>query len=522
MKHVTRIALLAGIAVATAFTGGQWNLPIAAWLGALLTLRYYRATSRPIVDFFVLSAVVGTIGAIAWNGVIPAVVTAPLPTAVIPVTGALIGMLVFVVDRWVHRRAGATTLASLVFPAAWTALDTLSTASADIGTFGSQAYTQVGTPAIQLAALGGLPLVVFAVGWGVSLAALVWERWGEVPAAAWGAIALVGLVLVGGLARPLLAPPPERTVRIAGVSLPNGAIADALSLDAGSPAFEQVVATTHRHLVAEAERLGGSGAELVVFPEAAGFGTEADLAALRARLAEAARRHNAWIVLPQLAVDTRPVANRVEVLDPRGEVVLSHVKYGGNAFEGSLRGDGRLAVVETPFGRLSAVICWDADFPEIVRQAGAQGVELMVIPANDWFEVRRIHAEMSVVRAVENGMAVFRQTGSGVSLAADAYGRQLSRVDSFEPSDRAPGEQQLQVPVGPTSTLYPRVGPAFGLLAGVATLVALGWLLVRRFRSGRPGKDGQRGRAKPPRRLVVADDEVSASMSSVRSESTTS
>jgi apolipoprotein N-acyltransferase len=483
MKPVTRVTLLIGIVVAAAFTGGQWNLPVAAWLGALLTLRYYRATTRPVVDFFVLAALVGAAGALAWNGVVPAVVTAPLPTAMIPLTGALIGMLVFVLDRWVHRRVGATTLASLVFPVAWAALDTLTTASVDLGTFGSQAYTQVGTPMIQLAALGGLPLVVFATGWGVSLAALLWQRWGEVPATAWGAVGLVSLVLVGGLARPLLAPAPERAVRIAGVSLPNGALAHALSLDADSAAFAEAVAATHRHLAAEAERLAGSGAELIVFPEAAGFGSQSDIAELRAELAEVARRHDAWIVLPLLAVDTQPVANRVEVLDPRGEVALSHVKYGGNVFEGSLRGDGALRVADTPFGRLSAVICWDADFPEVIRQAGAQDVDLMVIPANDWYEVRQIHAEMSVVRAVENGMAVFRQTGSGVSLAADAYGREFSRVDSFDVSDRAPGEQWVTLPVGATPTPYPGVGMAFGVIAGAGTLAVLGWLLVLRRRT---------------------------------------
>lgn len=478
MTFITRTLLLAGIVVAAVFTGGQWNMPIAAWVGAVLTLRYYRSTTRPVIDFFVLSALVGTVGAFAWRGVIPDVVTAPLPTAVIPVGASLIGMLVFVVDRWVYRRVGATTLGSLAFPSAWTAVDTFTTGSAEIGTFGAQAYTQVGAPAIQLAALGGLPLVVFVVGWGASLLALLWERWDDVPRWAWGAGALVGLLLLGGLVRPLTAPGAERVVDVAGVSLANGAIAEATALDPGSAAFATATASTHHTLVAEAERLAAADAELIVFPEGAGFGTTSDIAELRAEMADVARWHDVWIVLPLLSLDTQPVANWVEVLDPRGDVVLSHIKYGGNAFEGSVRGDGRLQVVETPFGRLSVVICWDADFPDVIRQAGELGVDLMVIPANDWFEVRRIHSEMSVVRAIENGMAVFRQTGSGVSLAADAFGRQLSRVDSFVASDRAPGEQRVALPVGAVSTLYPTIGGAFGLVAGAATVLLLLWLLT--------------------------------------------
>ncbi len=195
--------------------------------------------------------------------------------------------------------------------------------------------------------------------------------------------------------------------------------------------------------------------------------------------------------MPTLTVDTRPAANRVEVLDPRGSVALSHVKYGGNAFEGSLRGDGRLAVVDTPFGRLSAVICWDADFPEVIRQAGAQNVDLMVIPANDWFEVRRIHAEMSIVRAIENGMAVVRQTGSGVSLATDAYGRLHSRVDSFDATGRAPGEQRVALPVGAVPTPYPTVGMTLGWVSGAGVLVVLGWLLIVRRRPLGPLREAE-------------------------------
>lgn len=491
MTLTTRILLLAGIVAATVFTGGQWNTPVAAWAGAVLTLRYYRATRRPVVDFFLVSALVGAAGAVAWHGVVPAVITAPLPTAVIPVTGAVVGMLVFVLDRWVYRRVGATTLASLVFPVAWTAVDAFTTGSADIGTFGSQAYTQVGAPTMQLAALGGLPLVVFMLGWGASLAALLWERWGEVPRWAWGSAALLALVLLGGVVRVLASPSADRMVDVAGVSLANGAIADALAMDSGSTAFAEVSTATHRHLVTEAGRLAASGAELIVFPEAAGFGTEDSLAELRSRLAEVARQYGAWIVLPLLSVDTQPVANRVEVLAPSGEVVLSHVKYGGNAFEGSLRGDGQLQVVETPFGRLSVVICWDADFPDVIRQAGEKDVDLMVIPANDWFEVRRIHAEMSVVRAIENGMAVVRQTGSGVSLAVDAYGRAHSWVDSFETSDGAPGEQRVALPVGAVPTLSPMIGGAFGLVAGAATAVVLFWLLTDLIARRRAARRGQ-------------------------------
>lgn len=487
MSTVMRVSLLAGIVAAAAFTGGRWNIPVAVWIGAVLTLYWYRSSTRPVVDYLVVSALVGAVGAVTWHGVVPAVVTAPLPTAVVPVSGAFIGMLVYVLDRWVYRRVGPTVPASLVFPTAFTALDWLSTSSPDVGTFGSQAYTQVGSPLVQLAAVGGMPLVVFMLAWAASLTVLVVERRGDTPRAAWVGVGLVALALGFGWVRPWTAPTAESTVTVAGVSLPNSALVDALSLGVESDGFRGTVARTHDRLTSEAERIAPD-ADLIVFQEAAAFGTGDEVARLRSQLGELATRHGTWVVLPTLVLDADPIVNAVEVLDPRGEVVLTHVKYGGNVFEGSQLGDAVLQVVDTPFGRLSAVVCWDADFPEVLRQAGAADVDLMVVPANDWYEVRDIHADMATVRAVENGMAVVRQTGSGVSLVADSHGRQLHRVDSFRVLDTAPGEQHVQLELRKAPALFPVIGQTLGLLCGVATVGVLGWLLVERLRSRRVRK----------------------------------
>ena len=162
-------------------------------------------------------------------------------------------------------------------------------------------------------------------------------------------------------------------------------------------------------------------------------------------------------------------------------VVLKHVKYGGNQFEGTLKGDGVLQVVDTPYGRLSAVICWDADFPDVIRQAGQMGVDILFVPSNDWLELRDIHAGMATFRGLEHGLVIFRQVGQGVSLVSDAYGRVLNRVDGFAAPTGAEdaqvaGLQQVSVPVGKVDTLDPILGDLFGnvmLLRLVGLLVGL-------------------------------------------------
>jgi predicted amidohydrolase len=45
-------------------------------------------------------------------------------------------------------------------------------------------------------------------------------------------------------------------------------------------------------------------------------------------------------------------------------------------------GSGQPAVVETPFGRIGLMICFDLEFPEWTRIAALAGTDLLVVPAN--------------------------------------------------------------------------------------------------------------------------------------------
>lgn len=199
-----------------------------------------------------------------------------------------------------------------------------------------------------------------------------------------------------------------------------------------------------------------------------------------------AKEEGIYIVLPVLDVGASPAENRVHILDPKGDMILSHIKYGGNMFEGTRKGDGVLQTVDTPYGTLSAVICWDADFPSVMKQAGEQGVDLMFVPSNDWLGVKDIHNGMASFRSVENGMFIFRQTGSGVSSVIDPYGRTLRRVDLFEEQGTGPfaAAQMVTTPVASVNTLYPLTGDLVGnmMLAAFAGL-CIGLLLTRKRRA---------------------------------------
>ncbi|GKT32828.1 hypothetical protein ADUPG1_002353, partial [Aduncisulcus paluster] len=78
--------------------------------------------------------------------------------------------------------------------------------------------------------------------------------------------------------------------------------------------------------------------------------------------------------------------NVLYIIDENGATLLSHYKYGGNAFEGSVEGDKILHKAQTSAGTLSGIICWDKDFPTVVSQLGPLNIDTLFIPSADWKE----------------------------------------------------------------------------------------------------------------------------------------
>jgi apolipoprotein N-acyltransferase len=77
-------------------------------------------------------------------------------------------------------------------------------------------------------------------------------------------------------------------------------------------------------------------------------------------------------------------------------------------------------------------------------------------------------------------MSIFRQAGTGISIVTDAYGHEVSRVDSFTdtPQNYFAAVHTESVPVKSVRTLYPQIGDVFGqiMLFGLAALLVGIWL----------------------------------------------
>ena len=136
------------------------------------------------------------------------------------------------------------------------------------------------------------------------------------------------------------------------------------------------------------------------------------------------------------------------------------------------RGHDGIPVVATDAGRMAVAICFEADFPDFIRQAGQEDADLLIVPVNDWRSIKSIHLQMHVFRAIENGVPLVRAAASGLSAAVDPWGRVLAVSDFFSAGDRT---MIAQVSMGRIPTLYARTGDWFSWLcvAGVAAMLAV-------------------------------------------------
>jgi len=183
-------------------------------------------------------------------------------------------------------------------------------------------------------------------------------------------------------------------------------------VQAGSILFDpgQTLAKAEQ-LIADA---AGRGARLMVFPEAfiGGYPKGSDFGArvgsrtpegrkqfrryfesaidvpgpATARLGEAARAHNAWLVIGIIERSGGTLYCTVLFFAPDGSLAGKHRKLMPTAMERLIWGFGdgsTMPVIETGFGKIGAVICWENYMPLLRAAMYAKGVQLYCAPTVD-------------------------------------------------------------------------------------------------------------------------------------------
>jgi apolipoprotein N-acyltransferase len=466
------------------FAQAKAAIPLAAWLAPIFLLRFVRSQKvlRGMLLTYLVTVAAFVIG--NWN------LSEPLVVYPLGVVFGLLTLFPYLADRLIAPRLRGF-VATLVFPLAYTTFEYLFSFE-PFGTWFSLAYTQYGNlPLLQLVSVTGLWGMTFLMAWLASVANWAWEHHFAWPTIRKGTLLYAGvlaLVLLGGGLRLTFFPPAGSTVRIAAVTASRaafltgsevGRLGSKFLSGTISPAevqqYRQAIARLDDDWFSRSLEQARAGAKIISWTEGGAQILKEDEASLIERGRHFARQEGVYLNMGIAVFMTHPpyMENEAVLVDPSGKVLWHYDKAHPVPFMESFPpGDGIVPVVETPYGRLSTVICFDADFPSLMRV----GTDLMLVPSNDELGMDPVHSQMATFRAIENGYSLVRPTSNGLSLAVDYEGRVVGAADFFTT------DQQVVVatlPMHGVYTIYTTIGDLFAWLSIGGLLALIGVVIVQ-------------------------------------------
>ena len=164
--------------------------------------------------------------------------------------------------------------------------------------------------------------------------------------------------------------------------------------------------------------------------------------------------------------------------------------------EGSKAGNNEepIETADTPWGKMTTLICYDTFFPQIARRAVSDGANFIVVPANPASDAAprftAIHLSQTMLRAVENHTAIALSYASGLSALIDANG-QLVMHEPLDPKTYMESSVAMAgaLPIEKGGTLYSRIGD---MSAWIILAVSIIWIaVIEASRRNNPGRREQ-------------------------------
>ncbi len=342
----------------------------------------------------------------------------------------LVAALVFVLSRRERARQELDGYAMwpLAAAASWVTMELARSFVPSLGTWGFLGYALYRQPwllqPVRIFGIYGLDLLIVAVNYAIALAVIAGlDRRGTSGARAgvdprhavrWCARVLAAFVawcIIGWLSSDRS----DATVRVA--VLQPGARGRDLARD--REARDRAMLD---RLGAQTRDAASRGARLVVWPEG-GLGTDPAIAHAT-ELAGLARSTGATLVVGYAFATAEGKRNEVVTVNPQGEFVGRYGKDHPVAFLGETSiSRGTYPTIDTAFGRMGSIICYDTDFTDTARKLARQGAKIIAVPSADWPAIAAKHYVHSVFRALETGAAVAKSEYSVDSAIIDAWGR---------------------------------------------------------------------------------------------------
>lgn len=456
-------------AILVFFVGWQWHIALAIWLSVILLVRSVRMTEKwygtlPILGATVIFRYLSITG--GWDMPFYMEIVFSL-MVLLPLWAALY------VDRW-FARSGRRLGSLLMFPLIYTVGDFLLGFS-PIGSVFSPAATQFSSILVQTVSLTGLWGLTFLIGLTATLTNTIWENGFDLQKSKRYLTvlsAVFALLIIYGYGKTLLTRPSDGTVRIAGITEHHlrdyWVITDNNTPRESKAEYAPELTTIRDNLFAQSQLAADYGAQIIFWSEGNAVIYEDDLDTFLERSSTFARENAVYFAPTPLVLryDRAKNDNLVYLFDPNGEILFRYEKtiswYPTDS-------DGILPSAETPWGTLSTVICFDLDFPHLLRQAYELDVDILLVPGFDTELISPYHTQIGSLRGVEYGFSIFRQSNKSTSVATDYNGNILASQDYFNTDDRM---MIADVPTKGIGTISGAAGNWFIVLVGVA-LVAM-------------------------------------------------
>lgn len=493
---------LAIAVIANYFTPGTTILWLAAWIVPLFYVRYLQTQQQSRVKAFFLIFIFSSIAAaLALRGVVPGGLIISTISAII---GALSYSLLFVLnDKFIS--INKSFLATFFLPLIMVSFEFFVSQVNPFGTWGFTAYTQYDLkPLIQIVSLTGIWGITFLVYWFASVFNYSWNNnfaWKKIRVAVLITLVVFGAVFAYGIVRMQaddsgelvqisgLTPDTKQSEKILGefnqdVSLEPEEVYDILANDFTQNMFASITDDLLQRTGAEAEQ----GSKIIIWSEAATSVSPDKEDELLERAKELAQNKNIYLGVSYMALykpgilpDGKIGKNKIVFINPQREIetiYLKHIPVPG--FEASLseKGVGDIPVITTPYGKIAMVICYDADFPQFVKQIGKNKADILLIPGNDWEEIAPYHTRLSYFRGIENGVSVFRAANMATMGAVDPYGRVIQEKSTFDFENGT--SMQAQVPIKRVNTLYAILGDWFAWVCVFLTGACVLYMVITR------------------------------------------
>ena len=436
------------------FFNGRWILPIAAFMAPVFLIRFLRF-QKPFIGFSIIILACWVSNIFVWKEMMP---MSGFLYYFVTFMMSVFTSLTFLIDR-VYTQKLKGIISTFIFPASYIIMDYMTISTNPSGSYGTLAHTQSALPLLQLVSITGIWGVTFLILWTASIINWLWDNSFDKKK-----IRLVFLVfgipfiliITWGQHR-LSTTIDSPTVRIASINSTKAAYHHRMTTD-----YDSLVEKANQGFLRNCEIAATSGAKII-------FGRETIISLpvdkemnFIEKVKTIAKRDSIYIGIPINLIPEKDSyenpENKITWISPTGETLFTYHKakptYPGECDDG----DGMIRYFDSPYGRIGSAICFDMDFPFLIKQAGNMNIYIMLVPGSDWEEISPYHTYVASVRGIENGFNMVRSTFKGFSASFDYKGQLLSYNDFFKTDELI---LYSDVPVKGQKTIYSFLGDYF-------------------------------------------------------------